>query len=126
MKLRQSMKIILLLLITNLSLSACSDDDSPQPGCFQEDNRKIVATINNASGTIRGQGNSFCSDEYIIEPDDKVESRPLGAFFPCNLTEEFQIDEAKVMFSGYVYESFDTEDICADFFEIKEIRLSNP
>lgn len=27
------------------------------------------------------------------------------------------------MFSGYIYESFETEDICADFFEITEIQF---
>ncbi len=30
----------------------------------------------------------------------------------------------RVIFSGYVYESFVTEDICADFFEITEISIN--
>tara|TARA_R110001583_G_scaffold78348_2_gene212468 strand:- start:178 stop:552 length:375 start_codon:yes stop_codon:yes gene_type:complete len=123
MKLNNNMKIFLILLIANLSISACSDDD-PQPGCFQEDNRKIVAIISDANGTIREPA-SGSSCGYTIEPDEKVESRPLGLFAPCNLTEEFKVDGARVVFSGYVYESFDTEDICADFFEITKIQFSN-
>lgn len=125
MKLKKTVKTFLLLFIANLSISACSDDDGPQPGCFQEDNRKIVATISDANGTIREPASgSPCG--YVIEPAEKVESRPLGLFAPCNLAEEFQVDEARVVFSGYVYESFDTENICADFFEITEIWLIDP
>lgn len=101
----------------------CSSDEVPKPGCYQESDRKIVAEINEAVGTILG---SRCDGKtFVIEPNDKVESNPLGLFSPCNLKDTFQRDGAKVVFSGYVYESFDTEDICADFFEITEIRLDN-
>ncbi len=103
-----------------LLLVSCSSDDGPKPGCFQESNRKIVAEIKEAAGTIRG---SQCDGKtFVIEPDEKLANNPLRLFFPCNLTETFQKGGAKVIFSGYVYESFDTEDICADFFEITEMR----
>ncbi len=105
-----------------ISLSGCSKD-KPQPGCFQEANRTILTTISNATGTIRGPENPFCSEEYVIQPDMEVQRVPLGAFFPCNLSQEFQTDGTRVVFSGYIYESFETEDICADFFEITEIKL---
>nr|WP_286944490.1 hypothetical protein [Allomuricauda sp.] len=118
------MKVFLLALIFNLILSSCSDDN-PQPGCYQEDNRRIVATITGGEGTIKGPG-TFCPDDFTIEPDDKSESRPLGAFFPCNLSDSLQTNGLRVIFSGYVYESFETEDICADFFEITEIKIMNP
>ncbi|MGB5819795.1 MAG: hypothetical protein WBG90_09950 [Saonia sp.] len=125
MKAAQIFKVVFILSIVLGCFSGCSDDD-PEPGCFQEDNRSIVAVIKDATGTIRGPGNPFCSNTYVIEPDEKVESRPLGSFAACNLSNEFQVDGARVLFSGYVYESFETEDICADFFEITEIRLSTP
>ena len=110
-----------LTIITYLSISSCSND-GPEPGCFQEEDRDIVATITEVKGTIDG----LSCDKFIIEPDEKAESRPLGLFDPCNLSSEFEIDGARVVFSGFVYESFDEEDICADFFEITEIGFINP
>ncbi|MGB5819281.1 MAG: hypothetical protein WBG90_07325 [Saonia sp.] len=119
----KKMNFFLLVLFVNLSISGCSDDD-PNPGCFQDEGRRIVATITDAEGTIRGP-DTFCPGDFTIEPDEKTDSRPLGSFIPCNLTDELQIGDVRVVFSGYVYESFDTEDICADFFEITSIRIMN-
>lgn len=124
MELKQYMKFYFLVLISNLLISGCSDDD-PEPGCFQEEGRRIVATITNEEGTIRRPG-TFCPDDFTIEPDIKVDSRPLGSYAPCNLTNDFEFDNARILFSGFVYESFETEDICADFFEITEIRFISP
>lgn len=111
-------KLVLILLFLTVS---CSDDDGPEPGCYQESNRRIVDVVNNATGTILG---SRCDGmSFLIEPDKEEQRGPIGEFYPCNLVEAFQVDSARVIFSGYVYESFDTEDICADLFEITEIRL---
>lgn len=100
-------------------LSACSGDD-PEPECFQEEQRRIVATIKAASGTILG---SQCDDNtYTILPDKHIHSGPLGQFEPCNLPVPFQENGIRIIFTGYVYESFENEDICADFFEITELR----
>tara|TARA_R110001583_G_scaffold43178_10_gene137280 strand:+ start:1251 stop:1616 length:366 start_codon:yes stop_codon:yes gene_type:complete len=121
MKPEKTLKTLLLILITSLFFFACSNDD-PVPGCYQESGRKIVATINNVKGEIIEK--EFCG--FIIRPDERLDNNPIGILSPCNLDNEFEVDGAKVVFSGYIYESFDTEDICADFFEITEIRLSNP
>jgi len=104
---------------------SCSKDldDNIIPGCFQEDGRRVIAIVNGADGTIRAP-RVFCPSEFTIEPDEKSASRPLGAFYPCNLESEFQVADRRVTFSGYIYESFDTENICADFFQITEIRVS--
>ncbi|PCE66734.1 hypothetical protein B7P33_05450 [Sediminicola luteus] len=99
---------------------SCSDDDALS-GCYKD--RKVVDTVVNVEGTIRGKG-VFCND-FTIEPDEKSSSRPLGVLFPCNLEENYKTDDIKVVFSGKIYESFDTEDICADFFEITSIRTIN-
>lgn len=112
-------RIISLLFTITAIFSGCSNDDS-KPGCFQEDNRKILATINNIEGTISQQ----CSENFIIIPNEKVDNNPVGSFFPCNLNDGFKVEGIQVVFSGYIYESFDTEDICADFFEIIEISLT--
>ena len=110
-------KLSLLLIITAI-FSGCSSDDI-KPGCFQENNRKILATIRNIEGTISQQ----CLESFVIIPNEKVDNNPVGSFFPCNLNDDFMVEGISVVFSGYIYESFDTEDICADFFEIIEIRL---
>lgn len=95
---------------------SCSSDDI-EPGCFQEENRRILETIRNIEGTISQQ----CSDSFTIIPKEKVDNNPVGSYFPCNLDDDFKIEGTEVIFSGYIYESFDTEDICADFFEIIDI-----
>lgn len=122
MKPKQIARISFLTLGTLLVLLACSDDD-PQPGCYHDSGLDIIETINNARGTIRGPENELCAESFLIEPDEKVERRPLGSFFSCNLSEEFQVNDARVIFSGYVYEGINDCDQCADFFEITEIRL---
>lgn len=112
-------KLVFILFFLTVS---CSSDDGPKPGCYQDQDRQIVNEINEATGVIYG---SQCDGQtFVIEPD-KMEISSLGLFNPCNLPEEFQVDSVGVVFSGYVYESFDTEDICADFFEVTEIRIDN-
>ena len=112
-------EFVLILFFLTVS---CSNDE-PKPGCFQDENRRIVGTINEVAGTVLG---SQCSGKtFLIDPVNEEHSGPLGRFMPCNLPEEFQVDSARVVFSGYLYESFDNEDICADFFEITDIRLAN-
>ncbi len=122
MYLKQLKKQPFLILVILLTLLACSDDD-PQPGCYQDLGLDIIETINNAQGTMRGTEDQGCLGSFIIEPDVKVDRRPLGLFFPCNLSKEFQVNEARVIFSGYVYEGLNEGDQCADFFEITEIRF---
>ena len=109
-------KLSLLFIITVIFLG-CSNDDI-KPGCFQEDNRKILATTRNIEGTISQQ----CLENFIIIPNEKVDNNPVGSLFPCNLNDNFRVEGIQVVFSGYIYESFDTEDICADFFEITARR----
>ena len=113
-------KFILILFFLTVS---CSTNDEPKPGCFQDENRRIVGIIKEATGTVRY---SLCGgNAFIIEPDKKTEISPMGRLFACNLNEEFRVDNAKIIFSGYLYESFDYEDICANHFEITEIHLAN-
>lgn len=119
-----NLPVLIFLLTFTQSLTSCSDDD-PQPGCFQDEGRSIVATINNANGTIVEPGPGICPNLYTIQPNEGVKGSLTGYLFPCNISEEFNVDGLKIVFSGYVYEIFDTEDVCADFFEITEIQLIN-
>lgn len=116
--------IIKIAMFTLILTISCSNDDGPKPSCFQDENRRIVKTIKETEGTILG---SQCSTTtiYLIDPLHQEQRGPTGKFGPCNLSEEFRIDGARVVFSGYLYEQFETENICADFFEITEIRFDD-
>lgn len=81
--------------------------------------------MTNITATILGPEAQDCPREYIIEPDDKLPNNILGLLSPCNLEEDLQINGLKVQVSGFIYESFGTEDICADFFEITELSLTS-
>jgi hypothetical protein len=102
---------------------SCSNDDEPKPICFQDENMYLAERIKNVTGTIRTQQ---CGGEVIlIQLDEKIKSYPLGLFQPCNLDTEFQIDGTRVVFSGYIHMYNFPVDICADFFEITDIRLAD-
>ncbi|MEK6152535.1 hypothetical protein WIW50_04720 [Flavobacteriaceae bacterium 3-367] len=107
------------LIISMVLFFGCSDDN-PIPGCYQESGRRIVATVEKVNGTL--VMNEVCG--FIIDPDEQLDRNPIGILSPCNLSEEFEIDGVRVVFSGFIYESFETEDICADFFEITEIKMA--
>ncbi len=85
---------------------------------IKEDNRRIVETVTEISGIIFRECNG-----YIIEPSIPLNNNPIGILSPCNLDQEFQQDGLRIIFSGHIYESFDTENICADFFEVTDITL---
>lgn len=110
-------------LILVFATFSCSNDDGPTPGCFQEDNRRIIETVTSFSATILGPETNRCPSDFIIEPDENLPNNPLRLLAPCNLGEDFQTDGLNVVVSGYIYESFESEDICADFFEITEISI---
>ena len=113
-----SHRLLFLYFIFCILNSSCSKDQEPR--CYQEEDRRIVNTVTNIIGTI---STDFCFGEYIIEPSIQIENNPIGLLSACNLTKEFETNGAMVVFSGYIYESFDTEDICADYFEITEISF---
>lgn len=97
---------------------SCSND-GPTPGCFQEEGRRIVSTIRNINGVIDFR--EACN--FIIDPEERLDENPTGLLFPCNLEEKLKSDGLRVKFSGFIYESFEFEDICADFFEITDIEI---
>lgn len=99
-------------------LLGCSDDN-PEAGCYQVDNRRIVETVNEISGIVFWECNG-----YGIEPSVRLNDNPLGILSPCNLEEEFRQDGQRVVFSGHIYESFGFENICADFFEVTDIKIN--
>lgn len=103
------------------TLLACSDD-GPIGECYQDEQRSIITTVTQINAIILGPESQDCPQGYILKPDKNLPNNILGTLSPCNLEKEFQIDSLAVVISGYLYESFDTEDICADFFEISAIQ----
>ncbi len=97
---------------------SCSDDE-PTPGCFQEEGRRIVSSVSNINGFIDFR--EPCG--FLIDPEARLDENPTALLFPCNLENEFKSDGLRVKFSGFIYESFEFEDICADFFEITDIEV---
>ncbi|MEO0505800.1 MAG: hypothetical protein AAF090_06565 [Bacteroidota bacterium] len=102
----------------------CNNDDDFSPNCYQEDNRAVIERITRVTATILGPQNQDCSTDFVIEPNENINNNPLGLLSPCNLDNSFKVENLSVEVSGFIYESFATEDICADFFEITEIRIA--
>lgn len=117
----KSARLVITFVFSTLS---CSDSEEQTSNCYQEENREIIETVTNFSATILGPESQDCLTGFIIELDGELPNNILGILSPCNLDENFRTNGLKVQVSGFIYESFDTEDICADFFEITEISLS--
>tara|TARA_R110002033_G_scaffold161303_2_gene197778 strand:- start:1082 stop:1450 length:369 start_codon:yes stop_codon:yes gene_type:complete len=117
------MKNLIALLITIILLSCNSNEESINPTCYQDENRKVIATFINAKGKIIGPGDQTCPTIFTLEDESGKYTLP---FSPCNLAEEFKEDGLEVNFSGYLFETFEVEDICAFPFELTQIsRIEN-
>ena len=115
MNIRNVIKILVLL----LTINSCSNDDNYKPNCFHAEKRHIEAKFTDYIGEIDNEG---CQSNYtiVIVPAPPNIYLPLA---PCNLSDEFKKDGLKVKFSGYKYEVFETEDLCALPFEITKMEL---
>ncbi|SKB89101.1 hypothetical protein SAMN05660903_03107 [Salegentibacter salinarum] len=114
------MKLIYKLLILVTVLSACETDDVierksgsvPRMDCIDiEEERGIIAEYKN-------------ENSFILAPDENCPIYRIDDFlWACNLPKEFQKDSLKVSFSGYLYESLENADVCAETFELTEIEI---
>lgn len=105
-------------------LTACSNDDGLRPRCFQEENRRVTRTVSNRTGTVIAPDSDnplSCNTIYVIEYDGTIEGFTIGLLWGCNLPEELKENGARVVFDGYAFETFETENICAHFFEFTQI-----
>lgn len=98
--------------IKAIELQACNDLES---------NRKVIAEFSNEEGTINAPEEGC--PVYTIEGGPDHPERNLRLLAPCNLPENFEEDDLKIVFSGNLYETFETEDICAQAFELTEITF---
>lgn len=100
----------------------CSSDDDLDPQCYQDSEREIIAVFTNVRGEVVGPDSEGCPI-YALSGGPDVEGRGVPLLSPCKLPEEMKQDGLDVVFSGYLYETFETEDICAQLFEITHIRI---
>ena len=129
---------LLIFLITLTTQSCDGSDDSNidiaesnlQATCFQDENRDVVEVFTDVLGFVIHPKINDCSffDEntlYLLGGFPKTPELYLE-LFACNLEDQFKTDRdsLQVTYSGYVFETFDNEDICARLFEITEIRLN--
>lgn len=110
------MKNLIVFLTITILLSCTSNDAPVNPTCYQDENRKVVATFVNVKGKIIGPSDQTCPTIFTL----KDESGKL--FSACNLNEAFKEDGLDVVFSGYLFETFELEDICAFPFELTKIN----
>ena len=124
------MKLIKFFILI-IVFSACETDDEierrsgavPRMDCIDiEEERGIIGEY------IKEEGFILVPEEgcpvFRIDGDFKTEQNYLDLWV-CNLPEEFQEDGLDITFSGYLYETFENEDVCAQIFELTEIELRN-
>ena len=113
------MKPSLILLIGFLFIACSSSNDLIEYSCYKDENRAIIATYTGAKGTIVGPSSQSCETLFTINED----SDDFTLYFsPCNLDATFEEDGVEVIFSGYLFETFETEDVCAFPFELTKIE----
>ncbi len=102
---------------TEIKLEAGLED------CLQlaEDGRNIIAIFTDAKGTVVAPGETGCPGLYTIKGGPMVEGRFVEFLLACNMPENIKKDGLEVTFSGNLYETFDTENICAQSFQISKI-----
>lgn len=115
----------LILPLYLLLISGCSnEDDSIQATCFQPENRQVVSVFEKAEGYVLAP-DADCSNMYTLTGGPNSEERNVERLAPCNLQNEFKIDSLKIQYSGFLFETFENENICAQKFEITHIEIMN-
>ena len=115
---------VLLAFFAFTFLAGCNSDDDnnlPEGNCFQDEGRGVVGVVNNESAVLMAPTDGC--PVYTILTDNLSDGQVLRDLFACNLDISFQEDGLQVIVSGLLYETFDTEDICAQSFEITEIEM---
>lgn len=112
------MKKLILFFIGMLLIGCTSSDNTINPSCYQDEDRKVVSALENVEGKIIGPNDQYCPTIFYLRVNSGESTLPLAA---CNLTEGFKVDGLEVVLSGYLFETFDLEDLCAFPFELTNI-----
>lgn len=111
-----------LLLFSGLLFFACEDDLSEleqanrDAACFQDEDRDVVEILTDVDGfainpSVNNCNGSGFNEIYTLSKGEN----DVRQLFPCNLNEQFMtdIDSLPIVYSGYLFEVFQTESICA-------------
>ena len=109
------------LVITFFLFTNCSTEEQ-EYSCFKGENRKVVGTFNNVDGLVLAPSINNCQTIYTLTGGPDLPERNLRLLAPCNLPTEYKQDSLKIIYSGYLFETFENEDLCAQSFEITEIK----
>ena len=93
-------------------ISSCNKEENSTPDCFP--GTSTIRQIANGQATVKASGGKF----YIIE-QGSIDSK----LNPCDLTQEFQVDNLQVIISGDVKLTIHggPEPCCTDNFVITKI-----
>lgn len=108
-------------------LASCSNDDfnNRLPECTEQDqlafvDRAVIATFTDIKGTVEDDA---CNSSFILTGSPGVEGTTFNAnLFACNLPDSFKEDGLEVIYSGNIYEIFDVENRCSQFFLLTKIE----
>ena len=131
------MKILFLTVafIGLLSLQSCGDDDlntleeaNRNVACFQDEGREVVEILTDIDAFVIKPSVNNCNgirdnQNYTLSKGEN----DVRQLLPCSLNNDFKTDQdsLSVIYSGYLYESFGNEIICAQKFEITSINLTH-
>lgn len=93
------MGFIPLVLAACTLLLCCSNDDGNQTECFQNENRKVVATFDKVVGAVVEPGDEGCPTAHTIVGGPEHPQRFAPNLLPCNLPDEFKKDGLKMALS---------------------------
>ncbi|GMN09609.1 hypothetical protein MTsPCn9_16520 [Croceitalea sp. MTPC9] len=117
---------IVLLLLLFVFMFSCSSDDlnNTLPECSEQEqqalvDRSVIATFTDVRGMI--VNDDGCPEIFALTGGPMVEGRNVDRLFACNLPDSYKSNGLEVVFSGDLYETFDTENICAQIFLLTRI-----
>lgn len=136
------MKNLVLIIFFSLLLGCekSSDGIDPQPFDLEKDienedwcsiwrsERQIVEELEGVEGKVVQL--KKCSGSWVLtgSSGDYAPGRLNNYLNPCNLPEEFKVDGAEILLSGYVYGEIEAEELlsfCAQPFKITAIKFKN-
>ena len=113
----------ILALLVSFFFIKCSDDDALSHTCFLDEDRKVIGTFNQVEGLVLAPDPDKCPTLYTMTGGPDLPGRNLNLLAPCGLPIGFEQDSLQIIYSGFLFETFELEDICAQKFEITSIAL---
>ncbi|WP_318345213.1 hypothetical protein [Flagellimonas baculiformis] len=88
-----------------------------------EKTNDIVATFTDVEGKVISPDTFACPNLYTLSGGPEHKKREPEYLYACNLPEELKIDGLSVIFSGYLFETDELANVCAQSFKLTEIKI---